>query len=30
MLTQHTSAQQRRALNQIWNAAGEYARPTST
>ena len=24
MLTQHTSAQQRRALNQIWNAAGEY------
>ena len=24
MLTQHYSAQQRRALNQIWNAAGEY------
>ena len=24
MLTQHYSAQQRRALNQVWNAAGEY------
>ena len=24
MLTQHYSAQQRRALNQIWNAAGAY------
>ena len=24
MLTQHYSAHQRRALNQIWNAAGEY------
>ena len=24
MLTQHYTAQQRRALNQIWTAAGEY------
>ena len=24
MLTQHYSAQQRRALNQIWTAAGQY------